>query len=67
MTEMDDGTAIPLELELRPGETVDLPDGQGTVTFSELRRFAALDVRWDPSVPWMGVFAGLAFLGSRRS
>lgn len=67
MTEMDDGTAIPLELELRPGETVDLPDGQGTVTFSELRRFAALDVRWDPSVPWMGVFAGLAFLGLAAS
>src|SRR5690606_28438503 len=38
-----------------------------TVTFSELRRFAAFDVRWDPSVPWMGLFAGLAFLGLAAS
>jgi cytochrome c biogenesis protein len=63
MSVADDGTEIPLELELRPGETVELPEGQGSVTFSELRRFAALDVRWDPSVPWMGVFAALAFAG----
>ena len=62
-----DGTEFPLELELRPGETVELPDGQGTVTFSELRRFVALDVRWDPSVPWMGVFAALAFGGLAAS
>jgi cytochrome c biogenesis protein len=67
MTEMDDGTEVPLELELRPGETVDLPDGQGTVTFGDLPRFAALDVRWDPSIPWMGVFAALAFAGLAAS
>ncbi|GAB2614212.1 cytochrome c biogenesis protein ResB [Pseudactinotalea suaedae] len=62
-----DGSEFPLELELAPGDTVELPDGQGAVTFSELRRFAALDVRWDPSVPWMGVFAALAFLGLAAS
>lgn len=66
-TEAADGTEIPLELELRPGDTVELPDGQGSVTFSELRRFAAFDVRWDPAVPWMGVFAALAFLGLAAS
>lgn len=63
----EDGAEFPLELELEPGETVELPDGQGSVTFSELRRFAAFDVRWDPSVPWMGVFAALAFLGLAAS
>ena len=25
--------------------------------------FAALDVRYDPSIPWMGLFAGIAILG----
>ncbi|WP_420112484.1 cytochrome c biogenesis protein ResB [Pseudactinotalea sp.] len=62
-----DGAEFPLELELEPGQTVDLPDGQGTVTFHDLRRFVALDVRWDPSVPWMGVFAALAFAGLAAS
>lgn len=59
----DDGTAEPLQIVLFPGQTVELPDGQGSITYTELRRFAALDVRWDPSVPAMGVFAGLAFAG----
>ncbi|MGF1663889.1 MAG: cytochrome c biogenesis protein ResB [Kineosporiaceae bacterium] len=40
----------PARLLLRPGDTVDLPDGT-SVTFTELRRFAALDVRADPSGP----------------
>ncbi|MGF1646602.1 MAG: cytochrome c biogenesis protein ResB [Kineosporiaceae bacterium] len=40
----------PVRLLLRPGDTVDLPDGT-SVTFGELRRFAALDVRADPSGP----------------
>lgn len=66
-TTADDGTEVPVEIELRPGETVDLPDGQGTITFSELRRFAALDIRWDPSILWMGVFAGLAIAGLTAS
>lgn len=67
MDTAEDGGEFPLELVLEPGETVDLPDGQGTVTFSELHRFVALDVRWDPSVPWMGVFAALAFAGLAAS
>lgn len=63
----EDGGIDPTQIVLFPGETVDLPDGQGSITFSEIRRFAALDVRWDPSVPWMGFFAGLAFLGLAAS
>jgi cytochrome c biogenesis protein len=54
----------PVRMLLRPGTTTDLPDG-GTVTFVELRRFAALDVRADPSGPLalvaaLAVVAGLA-------
>jgi cytochrome c biogenesis protein len=51
-TELDqvEADGEPARLLLRPGDTVDLPDGT-SVTFTELRRFAALDVRADPSGP----------------
>lgn len=62
-----DGDIEPTQIVLFPGQTVELPDGQGSISFTEIRRFAALDVRWDPSVPWMGIFAGLAFLGLTAS
>ncbi|SED57568.1 cytochrome c biogenesis protein ResB [Ruania alba] len=65
-TNMDEVTAAdgdPVRLVLRPGETLELPDGLGTITFEDLPRFAALDVRYDPSIASMGVFAGLAFVG----
>ncbi|HLR28284.1 MAG TPA: cytochrome c biogenesis protein ResB [Ruania sp.] len=57
----------PLRLVLKPGESVDLPDGLGTVTFNEIPRFAAFDVRYDPSILWMGVFAGIAMAGLAAS
>ncbi|MFV0252882.1 MAG: cytochrome c biogenesis protein ResB [Beutenbergiaceae bacterium] len=62
----DDPTR-PWRVELAPGQTAELPDGQGSITFGELRRYVALDVRWDPSVPWMGVFAALAVAGLAAS
>ncbi|WP_159623321.1 cytochrome c biogenesis protein ResB [Ruania rhizosphaerae] len=62
-----DGSQTPVQLVLRPGETVELPDGLGTITFDGLPRFAALDVRYDPSIPWMGVFAGMAFVSLMAS
>jgi len=61
----DDGTA--LTLYLRPGETVDLPDGLGTISFESLPRFVALDLRHDPSLLWVLVFALLAFAGLAAS
>lgn len=64
VTEERDGEQVPVQLVMRPGETVELPDGQGSVELSpQILRFAALDVRWDPSVPWMGLFAALAIAG----
>lgn len=51
------------QIVLRPGETVELPDGLGTITLNDIPRFAALDVRYDPSILWMGVFAGIAIAG----
>lgn len=69
----DSGTAA---LELRPGDTVDLPDGLGTVTFdsaspgagpddwsNSVPRFVSLDVHHDPAQLWVLLFAGLAVAG----
>jgi cytochrome c biogenesis protein len=48
----------------RPGETVDLPDGLGTLTLGdELPRYVALDLRHDPSLAYVLVFALLALGG----
>lgn len=47
----DDGE--PLLIDLGPGDTITLPDGLGTVTWESTRRFVALDLRADPSLPWV--------------
>ena len=57
------GDEVPYRAVLRPGEEVELPDGRGTVSFDSLPRFVALDLRYDPSIMWMGGFAVLAMLG----
>jgi cytochrome c biogenesis protein len=54
---------LPVTVYARPGETVDLPDGLGTLTFDALPRFVALDLRHDPSLGWVLTFALLAFAG----
>jgi cytochrome c biogenesis protein len=59
-------------LELAPGQTVDLPDGLGTVTFDDattegasepVKRFASLSIHRDLAAPWVLVFSVLATLG----
>ncbi len=58
------GTATDFEsLALEVGDTVDLPDGLGTVTFEELRRFVSLDIHHDPTQGWVLGFAALAVAG----
>lgn len=48
----------------RPGETVELPDGLGTLTLGEeLPRYVAFDLRHDPSLAFVLVFALLALGG----
>ncbi|MGJ7440861.1 cytochrome c biogenesis protein ResB [Aquipuribacter sp. MA13-6] len=63
MTQMLDDAGEPVLLLLAPGQSVDLPDGAGSVTFVELPRFAAFQVRSDPSGPLALVSASLAMLG----
>jgi cytochrome c biogenesis protein len=52
-----------LTLLLEPGQTVDLPDGLGSITFDALPRFAALDLRHDPMIGAVLAFALLAIAG----
>ncbi len=61
----DDGG--PLRLLLAPGQTVTLPDGAGSVTFEALRRYAVLDVRYDPTKGWVLAAAVLALAGLTAS
>jgi cytochrome c biogenesis protein len=56
-----------LRLLMAPGQTVTLPDGAGTVTFDAVRRYAALDIRYDPSKPWVLAAALVALAGVTTS
>ncbi|WP_240646168.1 cytochrome c biogenesis protein ResB [Georgenia sp. SYP-B2076] len=58
-----EGGQAPVTLFLAPGQTVDLPEGLGSVTFDSLPRFAALDLRYDPSLPFLLTFAVTAMVG----
>ena len=64
-------TAIPAEdgtdqlrILLRPGQTFELPDGRGSITFDEVQRFAGLSIRTDPgkSLTLVAALASLAGL-----
>lgn len=70
------GRAVGKEsIELSPGDTADLPNGLGTVTFEDespagatddtqsVKRFASLQIHRDASGPWVLAFALLALGG----
>lgn len=58
------GRAINVDsMELRIGETVDLPAGMGTITFEAAPRYASFDVMQNPAQEWVLVFALLALAG----
>ena len=48
---------------LAPGQTSTLPDGAGTVTFDGVKRYAALNVRRDPTKIWVLGFSVVALAG----
>ena len=54
-------------LRLTLGETVELPNGLGTVSFDSIKRFASLDVSYNPGGIWVLVFALLALAGVTTS
>lgn len=53
----------PNSMMLRPGETVELADGQGSITFDGIQRWAGLVVRDDPGRMPVLIFSVLALLG----
>ena len=63
MTQLAGGAADAPALELTEGQTVDLPDGLGTVEFEGLRRFISIDVHHDPTPGWALLFAVLILGG----
>ncbi len=50
-------------VELRLGETADLPNGLGTVSFDGIKRFASLDIAHNPGQIWVLIFAMLSLAG----
>jgi cytochrome c biogenesis protein len=70
MTQIAGGKAATSALELKPGQTVKLPDGYGSITFENaspkaatndlsqsVKRFISLDVHSDPTQGWVLIFA----------
>ncbi|UCR87986.1 cytochrome c biogenesis protein ResB [Mycetocola spongiae] len=66
----------PEPIKLMPGQTAELPDGLGTVTFenidpnatdedfsSSVARFVSLDIHRDPTQAWVATFGALILLG----
>lgn len=48
MTQVTQANGQPLRIWLQPGQTFDLPDGRGSITFDRVDRFAGLSIRNDP-------------------
>ncbi|WP_375385012.1 cytochrome c biogenesis protein ResB [uncultured Microbacterium sp.] len=75
MTQLTGGTTGVDSIQLAPGETADLPNGYGTITFENespagaegydgsVKRFVSLSVHRDIAAPWVLAFAVLALLG----
>src|SRR5699024_8230289 len=55
--------AIPSTLLLEVGDSLELPGGYGTIEFSGIDRFVALDVRHDPAIFWVLVTSLAAIFG----
>ena len=53
----------PFGRALRPGESMTLPDGQGTLTFESVSRFANFQIAYDPGKEIALVAAVALFLG----
>ncbi|MGU3646759.1 cytochrome c biogenesis protein ResB [Microbacterium sp. C23T] len=74
MTQLAGGDSGTESLELKPGDTVDLPDGLGTITFENetpdaagfqdsVKRYVSLSIHRDAAATWVLVFAVLALAG----
>jgi cytochrome c biogenesis protein len=57
----------PFTASLAPGQSATLPDGAGTIRFDGIRRYAALDIRYDPTKVAVLVAAVLSLAGLTAS
>ncbi|MEH3075268.1 MAG: cytochrome c biogenesis protein ResB [Quadrisphaera sp.] len=57
----------PLRFAMKPGETYQLPNGLGSVTFDRVERYAGFTVRHDPARAAALVFSLLAIVGLTAS
>lgn len=63
MTQVTGGDGRPVTVFVEPGQTVELPDGLGTLEWVDLPRFVALDLRHDPALPWILASAVASLVG----
>ncbi|MEO6143920.1 MAG: cytochrome c biogenesis protein ResB [Dermatophilaceae bacterium] len=64
MSQLKTPQGEPLRLLLKPGQTIQLPDGRGSITFDSVQRWAGLSIRYDPgkALALGGAVAALAGL-----
>ena len=48
MSQLKNAKGEPLRLLLKPGQTMQLPGGRGSITFDSVQRWAGLSIRYDP-------------------
>lgn len=63
LTELNSRTSEAGGIVLDAGETAELPEGRGSITFDGLRRYVAVDIRHDPALLGALVFSSLALAG----
>jgi len=63
LTQIKNAAGNPLAKVLAPGESLVLPDGQGSIRFDGVRRFATLQVAHDPGKSPALISALLALVG----
>ncbi|MET0989424.1 MAG: cytochrome c biogenesis protein ResB [Glaciihabitans sp.] len=63
LTQVAGSDADAAALLLKLGDTIDLPDGLGSVEFTDVQRFVSLDIHHDPTQVWVLVFAILVLGG----
>lgn len=63
MSQLTGGNTGIQSLVLKPGQTLSLPGGMGTVSLDGVKRFASLEVHSDPAKGWVLLFSVLAVTG----
>jgi cytochrome c biogenesis protein len=63
LTEIAGRTAAQPTIKLGIGDSIELPDGLGTIELTAVPRFVSLDVHHDPALAWIFAFAVLVVAG----